>query len=481
MNGTGFGSGQAARDKCGLPTAALCWLVFAALAFAGLTFPVTPAAADYSNPTHPNHCNIAGPQYDFSSRRSQMSQRIQQCLGRRDISGRWVSIPACGYGGSETCAPLEEQRCILENHMRSLREICMARLQIHQQREAQRQRRLREQEDAARQQQALFMQDVLRGSVPGGVPQQFATPRQLQQGVIFGGLAAAQASGVPIANAGALHLSNAFTLVGMQVAQSIQARTLEMLESSLTAIETMNAQGSAQGPYSRDNPYPTHVRMQHDLHLAYQQDFLAQEAGGTLPFGGYSAVVGEDAQYLTEMAQARADGRLDVPLSQIGLPRDAVQQLPTPTAGCIGLNENSPNPGCMTGRQSQGASSEQLRQQRQAALRDVQTSIRQQQQADAAAAAAAAARARTQRTTTTTTTTGQGGGRRQGVTGNWRGNARNCVTYQVRGSQFILRNYCSYWVTFFHDTCAAHINANGIASVRNCNTNFRNTTVERTR
>lgn len=281
---------------------------------------VAPAHADYNDPRTMADCNIHSGDYHFASRKAELDRSIQRCL--RTASGaNWIRIPVCGYPGSRDCAALEQQRCELDNTMNAIRNACVSRLRLHNMREAERERREKErqqQEARAREEQAALMRGAsARMVTPGGVSPALAPATQAQRGAMIGGLAAARAAGVPVLRyGGALHLSNAFTLEGTRVVQSIQQQTLAMLDASMTSIEAEQHQrrtASASAPYSRRNPYPLESQVRQQSDDAFRQAARTATMEGRLPFGNESAVVGDRAEHLTELAEARASGELRQP------------------------------------------------------------------------------------------------------------------------------------------------------------------------
>src|SRR5690606_25362212 len=107
-------------------------ILFFSLAF------VDGSYADYNNPTSDADCNMYSDRYDFSSKKNGIFAKAQQCLrnlsSREIISGAGVRT-SCWGTHHPRCAPLYEQHCEIERHMKSLGSMCRARLQTHQARE----------------------------------------------------------------------------------------------------------------------------------------------------------------------------------------------------------------------------------------------------------------------------------------------------------------------------------------------------------
>lgn len=404
-----------------------------------LTLPTTPALADYNDPRTAADCNIHSGNYVFSSQRAELSNSIQRCL--RTASGaNWIRVPVCGWGGSRDCASLEQQRCELDNRMRAIRDACLARLRLHQLREAEREQREQERqrhEAQAREEQAALMRGAsARAVTPGGVSKVFDPAARAQRGAMIGGMAGAQATGIPVlAHGGALHLSNAFTLEGTRVLQSVQQQTLAMLEASLTAVEAAehqqrNASTPASSPYSRKSPYPLDQQVRQQIDEPFQQAARTAAMEVQLPFGGDSAVEGSRAQYLTELAEDRANGTLREPFWSM----DVGEALAAP-----GSEGGVVTTGTDVAR-APGLDASVLREQRMAALTQVQqgrASLQRQQDA--------AERKRAENARRNANRQSSPGGRGTSAA---RVPAGSCVKV-VRGSNYYrIDNLCSYPIQF---------------------------------
>lgn len=275
-----------------------------------------PAHADYNNPTSAADCNIHSRQYPFAGRKAEIDARISQCLAAPN-RGRWINVPVCAYPGSERCAPLETQRCRLESQMRAVREMCMAKLQAHQAKERaqrlaeeQREREIRHAEAQAMADRREFRNDAIRNAVnpadiergPGG---------WLAQALNAGNVAAGRFSGLPLTRAGALHLSAALSAEGLHIAQAIQDTTLERFREAMAQHAKNNP--SFEGNFGQPTPGRLQAldeKLDQLLALEAQLKQTAAMVEHNLPVGGESAVVGEDAERLTQIAQAMADGKL---------------------------------------------------------------------------------------------------------------------------------------------------------------------------
>ncbi|MCJ8141531.1 hypothetical protein MKI84_01215 [Ancylobacter sp. A5.8] len=414
------------------------WLCLAALL---LILSATPGLADYNDPRTTSDCNIHSGNYVFSSQRNELSSSIQRCL--RTASGaNWIRVPVCGWGGSRDCAALEQQRCELDNRMRAIRDACLARLRVHQLREVEREQRERErqrQEAQAREEQAALMRAAAaRAVTPGGVSPAFRPAAQAQRGAMIGGMAAAQVAGIPVlAHGGALHLSNAFTLEGTRVLQSIQQQTLAMLEASLTAVEAAehqkrNPDTPASGPYSRRSPYPLDQQVRQQIEEPFQQAARTAAMDGQLPFGGESAVEGSRAQYLTELAEDRANGTLTEPFWSM----DVGEALAAPLSGGEGVRA-----GADIAREP-GLDASVLREQRMAALTQVQqgrASLQRQQDA------VAGERRRAEDARRNANRQASPGGRGASAA---RVPAGSCVKVAQESNYYSIYNLCSYPIQF---------------------------------
>lgn len=346
-------------------------ILFFSLAF------VDGSYADYNNPTSDADCNMYSDRYDFSSRRRSLSQQISQCLKQPKL-GRWISVPHCGHGGSERCAPLESQRCQLENHMRALREMCRARLQTHRARE--REKELA-QEQAKRERDKFLLEAARHGATwdgldPGLKPTQDLVARLRDAGRVAGHLIGATPQ-----NAGALHLSAALTTAGLRVTQAIQTAALERLNEVRAELQQANPSRDDIGNFGKPTPGRKEAATQliRDLEALERQIAHAVtlvEQG--LPLGGASAVVGDGAEHLIELVYARANGLLTRPLSETSLDVAIEAARPGGSAAALTLIEPDTGPS-----RHESDVSGQLRHRRAAALNDVQGRIESQRRADA--------------------------------------------------------------------------------------------------
>ena len=347
--------------------------------------------ASYFNPTSPADCNIWSDRYAFAGRKASLNRNIQQCL--KTASGsNWIRIPACGYGGSRDCAALEQQRCELEREASNLRQSCMAKLQIYKQEEARR----RAEEEAVRLAAEQAQREANRFNMQSGrlatgdVRDEIKSQGNMIKYFRRGGKLFAKGAGIPTDQmGGAYHLSEAVSGVALRYLQGTGENSLRALEDAMKQAASREnyaqglalndqilqmrdsaAQAASSGPYSRDNPMPTQAesdRMREEIMGRTVETALLE---GDLPFGGESAVEGENARHLTAIAQARAGGRLDTPLSEINA-REAAATVQQQQRSNIKL----------------GARNSALRQHRVAALEEVRTSITEQKRRIAAAEA----------------------------------------------------------------------------------------------
>lgn len=366
----------------------------AALACAGVLFTSLGAVhASYFNPTSAADCNIWSDRYAFAGRKASLNRNIQQCL--KTASGsNWIRIPACGYGGSRDCAALEQQRCELEREASNLRQSCMAKLQIYKQEEARRraeEEAVRLANERAQREANRFNMQSGRLAATGDVRDELKSQGNMIGYLRDGGkLLGNRVGGIPTDQmGGAYRLSEAVSGVALRYLQGTGENSLRALEDAMKQAASREnyaqglalndqilqmrdsaAQAASSGPYSRDNPMPTQAesdRMREEIMNRTVETALLE---GDLPFGNESAVVGENAQHLTEIARARAEGRLDTPLSEINA-REAAATVQQQQRSNIKL----------------GARNSALRQHRVAALEEVRTSITEQKRRIAAAEA----------------------------------------------------------------------------------------------
>ncbi|WIY52426.1 hypothetical protein O9Z70_13300 [Devosia sp. YIM 151766] len=269
----------------------------------------TPALANPNNPTRIEDCNAETAQ--FSSRLSSVREQLHICIMRRVPGEPWGPVSQCGRSNAQSCLPLDNQLCELEAQKRLARDACVARVRLHQQEEAEERRRQADEKraEAARQREAAELERAQGNPMAAAI--------DVQIGAVAGGLGAAAAGGIPVGlPIGALHLSNEFSAIGGAAANRIRMDSLNQLENALNAALGMSTEGAgpnASSPYDRR---PTQAQIAYELNAPLDQAERAAALQVHLPFGGESAVVGANAQYLTDLAYARANGTLTTPLSQ---------------------------------------------------------------------------------------------------------------------------------------------------------------------
>lgn len=296
-----------------------CCVVLAVIALMGGAGPVH---ADYNNPTSPADCDTYANKYPFMARKRALDQRIRQCLAEPN-QGKWVSIPTCGHPGAQRCAPLEGQRCQLEKQMRGVREMCMVKLQAFEARararriaeeQAERERKRAEQEAMAARRD--FRNQTIRTTVaPGAIDKDLKPGGNLAQALNAGRIVAGKFAGLQLTKPGALHLSAALSAESLRIAQAIQTTALEQFRESMAQFAKDNP--SFEANFGKPMPgrlQALNAQLDQLRALEGQVKHAAAALEHGLPVGGESAVVGKDAEQLTQIAQAMADGTLKTPL-----------------------------------------------------------------------------------------------------------------------------------------------------------------------
>ena len=279
------------------------------------------AHADYNNPTSSADCNIHSRQYPFAGRIGALGARISQCLGEPN-QGQWINVPVCGVPGSKRCAPLETQRCQLENQMRGIREMCMAKLHAHEAKERARkiaeEQAERERQHAERQAMAdriEFRNETVRNMAPGALDSGFRPSGDLTQALNAGRVLAGRFSGLPITRAGALHLSAALSAESLRITQAIQDTALERFRVAMKENAWNDPSlGTSFNPPSPERLQALDERLDQLRALEGQLKHATATLQYNLPVGGESAVVGAEAERLTQLAHAMVEGTLNAPL-----------------------------------------------------------------------------------------------------------------------------------------------------------------------
>ncbi len=356
--------------------------------------------ASYFNPTDISDCNIWSGRYDFTNKKQSAFDRASQCSRNRSdneiiqevLAGGGTRTSCWGYQ-SRRCAPLYEQVCQIEAQAKIVQQSCRAKLQIYKQQEA----RKRAEEEAVRRAAEQAQREANRFNMQSGrlaatgdVRDEIKSQGNMIKYFRRGGKLFAKGAGIPTDQmGGAYHLSEAVSGVALRYLQGTGENSLRALEDAMKQAASREnyaqglalndqilqmrdsaAQAASSGPYSRDNPMPTQAesdRMREEIMGRTVETALLE---GDLPFGGESAVEGENARHLTAIAQARAGGRLDTPLSEINA-REAAATVQQQQRSNIKL----------------GARNSALRQHRVAALEEVRTSITEQKRRIAAAEA----------------------------------------------------------------------------------------------
>jgi hypothetical protein len=343
--------------------------ILAILIVAGSLAGITPAFADPNNPTTLEDCQTQTQQ--FESRISTLRTQLPLCSNRVES---FVMVPQCNHPATRSCAPLYAQICELGDQKSAARESCAARVQLHRQREAEDRRRQADEQRAeqAREREAAELERAQGNPMAAAI--------DVQIGAVAGGLGAAAAGGIPVGlPIGALHLSNEFSAIGGAAANRIRMDSLNQLENALNAALGMSTGGAgpnASSPYERR---PTQAQIAYELNAPLDQAERADTLQVHLPFGGESAVVGANAQYLTDLAYARASGTLTTPLAQTQVP------------SAIGAGEDIGGQGATLGiveddeppRQAPEYEDGLLQQQRLASLGDVQARLESERLAEA--------------------------------------------------------------------------------------------------
>jgi hypothetical protein len=343
--------------------------ILAILIVAGSLAGITPAFADPNNPTTLEDCQTQTQQ--FESRISTLRTQLPLCSNRVES---FVMVPQCNHPATRSCAPLYAQICELGDQKSAARESCAARVQLHRQREAEDRRRQADEQRAeqAREREAAELERAQGNPMAAAI--------DVQIGAVAGGLGAAAAGGIPVGlPIGALHLSNEFSAIGGAAANRIRMDSLNQLENALNAALGMSTGGAgpnASSPYERR---PTQAQIAYELNAPLDQAERADTLQVHLPFGGESAVVGANAQYLTDLAYARASGTLTTPLAQTQV------QSAIGSAGVTGgqgatlaiIEDDEPQ------RQPSEYEDGLLQQQRLASLGDIQGRLQREQLAEA--------------------------------------------------------------------------------------------------
>jgi hypothetical protein len=312
-------NGPAASRRWQAVQRAICRLAVVA---AALMLGAAPVRADYNNPTSSADCNIYSNQYPFMGRKRALDQRISQCLSQAR-SASWVRIPACGYPADPRCAPLESQKCQLENQMRGIREMCMVKLQAFEakararriaEEQAARERKRAEQEAMA--DRRKYRDETIRRTItPGGIDRDLKPGGNLTQALNAGRVVAGKFAGLQLSKPGALHLSAALSAESLRIAEAIQTTALERFRETMAQFAKDNP--SFEANFGKPTPgrlQALDAQLNQLRALEGQVKHAAAALQHGLPVGGESAVIGEDAERLTQIAQAMADGTLKTPL-----------------------------------------------------------------------------------------------------------------------------------------------------------------------
>ncbi|MET3791048.1 hypothetical protein [Aquamicrobium terrae] len=449
--------------------------------------------ASYFNPTDISDCNIWSGRYDFTNKKQSAFDRASQCSRNRSdneiiqevLAGGGTRTSCWGYQ-SRRCAPLYEQVCQIEAQAKIVQQSCRAKLQIYKQQEA----RKRAEEEAVRRAAEQAQREANRFNMQSGrlaatgdVRDEIKSQGNMIGYIRSGGKLLANRVGISTDKmGGAYHLSEAVSDVALRYLQGTGENSLRALEDAMKQaafrenyaqglalndqilqmrdsaaqaaypIDSEHGQAQSSGPYSRDNPMPTQAesdRMREEIMERTVETALLE---GDLPFGNESAVVGENAQHLTEIARARAEGRLDTPLHQIDV-SDAAASIQSGDHSNIALDENR--------MPRQGSSA--LREQRTAALGQIRTSIRERRQREEAE------RKRAQTPRVTSRRPVQNKPRLQGT----RRPAGSCVTLTRTRDRFgqehtSVKNNCQYVINWSCDGGRTFLRAGPTAHAWGC-------------
>lgn len=280
-----------------------------------------PASADYNNPTEGSDCNLSKSEYGFSEKRQRLHRRARACLNEQGgpWESSWGDNMACSFNtmtatGPIACQDIEQQQCDLQNRRETLRETCLAKLERYKAEQA-RLEREREAEEEQREEYQRYLENARRQA--GGTDENFATFREFQK--MPRKLARALGGAKPT---GAYALSKKFSDVGTKHLQGLQQEAMNRLDGAMS---------DAAASYGPENPRPTAA--QRDRALAHFNNAANRpDATTQLPFAGESAVLGANAQALTMIAEARANGSLSQPMATLASVAATMTTIATITA-----------------------------------------------------------------------------------------------------------------------------------------------------